>query len=54
MLACSSHLSSQVVGILVSLLYSMPYLTWTDETDHAELFSGCMSVTRAEVEERTA
>lgn len=36
--------------MLVALVYSLPGLDWSNPTDHAELFSGTMSVTIGELE----
>lgn len=41
---------AQVIIMLVTLMYGLPGLDWTRETDHAELFSGGMSVTIGELE----
>ncbi|CAK9017412.1 unnamed protein product [Durusdinium trenchii] len=37
--------------MLAALVYSMPNLNWMDPKDHTELFSGCGSVTRGELQE---
>ena len=36
--------------MLVALVYGLPGLDWSNPTDHAELFSGSMSVTIGELE----
>lgn len=36
--------------MLVALVYGLPGLDWSNQTDHAELFSGTMSVTIGELE----
>ena len=36
--------------MLVSMMYNLPGLDWSQPTDHAELFSGGMSVTIGELE----
>lgn len=36
--------------MLVAMMYGLPGLQWESPTDHAELFSGCMSVTIGELE----
>ena len=36
--------------MLAALVYSMPNLNWMDPKDHTELFSGCGSVTRGELQ----
>ncbi|CAK8999758.1 unnamed protein product [Durusdinium trenchii] len=37
--------------MLASLIYGMPNLNWAEPKDHTELFSGCASVTRGEMQE---
>ena len=36
--------------MLVTMMYGLPGLQWESPTGHAELFSGCMSVTIGELE----
>ena len=45
---------AQVVLMLVSMVYNLPGLDWSQPTDHAELFSGGMSVTIGELEAASA
>ena len=40
--------------MLVSMVYNLPGLDWSQPTDHAELFSGGMSVTIGELEAASA
>lgn len=42
--------SAQVICLLVALVYGLPGLCWSSPTDHAELFSGGMAITIAELE----
>lgn len=42
--------ASRAVMMLASMVYGMPHLDWSQPTDHAELFSGCMSVTKGEMQ----
>ena len=44
-----SHLVPKVLGLLVSLLFSVPGLDWSP-IDHLETFAGCKAVTAAECE----
>ena len=41
---------SQVVTLIVSLIFQMPGLKWDSPVDHTELFSGCMTVTQGEIQ----
>ena len=45
----SSNCLCEVIGTLVSLLFSVPGLSWTDEIQHVETFAGCASVTMGEM-----
>lgn len=52
LLAGLKHLKAPLVlATLVSLIFSVPDLDWTKPSEHVEAFSGCMSVTKAEIAE---
>ena len=43
-------IGSEVIGTLLTLLFSVPTLDWDKEITHVETFAGCASVTRGEIE----
>ena len=45
-------LSSQVIGTLMAMLFSLP-LDWGRKVTHVETFAGCASVTRGEIQAGT-
>ena len=44
----------KAVVALVSMMFNIASLDWTEPTDHVELFAGDMSVTRGELKARAA